>query len=943
MAKIFLSFLFSFTVLFTTSQTADFTFQTADGLLCTSSTINFTQTSSGNPVAFVWDFGNRLKNFTANPSITYASPGNYTVKLIAIYPNGAVETTKVITINPDIKPRIVADRVYICQPGAINFTTTTNGSIAGFDWDFGDSTGIATTPTNINSHNFADNGSYKVLVKATDASGCYGYDSINVEVKKLPITGTVTPTSGCIPAVASFRATPTLPLNDAVANYTWDFGDGSAPAATVTGSISNSYNVVGNYTPKVTITTVEGCVNEFNYPTVAFGTPPTNHISYPEKTIVCGSETSSFISTATDANRYYFSFGDGILTNVADTIVQHKYTTLGTKRIYSVPVFNGCAGTSLSYVIDVIGVIAGFSNANTCIDRKTFSFTNTSQGIQSSVLWSFGDGSVTENSENAIHTFPVNGAFPTSLRVVDSITGCVDSVSRTIYTASPTIINPDTEICRNLNTAFAISETYENTAATYSWNTVGKQVSTGTDSVLDVKADILGNFTNNYVVINNGSAAQYCPDTLRLDHPILVRGPDLDFSLPTTSCFTDTLNITNNSKPFIPSDSVILWHWNYGSPNSADTTYQPEPLVFTAARSFNIKLSAVDINGCTDSLIKRTTVNPLPFLTVLPHVDTLCLGQADTLLAFHSNDILWSPSAGLSCTTCDTVLVSPTVTTSYIATAVTPFNCSIQDTVLVKVIPPFTAVPPIPNPFLCLNEEVTLDMEPKDKIIVWSPTNGLSNTNIYNPVARPSETTTYTATLSDSTGCFTRTAEITVTIKSLPRVDAGPDRTVPYNSGFTIAPEYSGNVRSYLWSPAEFLNCTTCPRPNGNALSSQMYTIRVVSDSGCIASDSVFIAVECKDANILMPKAYTPNNDNLNDYYYPITRGIKTILRFTVYNREGQIIYDARDFAPNDKSFAWNGYFKGSLQPARAYVYVIEALCDVGEKLVKSGSFVLLR
>jgi gliding motility-associated-like protein len=92
-----------------------------------------------------------------------------------------------------------------------------------------------------------------------------------------------------------------------------------------------------------------------------------------------------------------------------------------------------------------------------------------------------------------------------------------------------------------------------------------------------------------------------------------------------------------------------------------------------------------------------------------------------------------------------------------------------------------------------------------------------------------------------------------------------------------------------------------------------------------------------------MPKAFSPNNDNLNDYFYPITVGIKTIVRFTIYNRQGQVIYEATNFPPNDKTFGWNGLLKGSYQSVGTYVYILESICDIGEKLIKKGSFVLLR
>ncbi|MEO6720919.1 MAG: PKD domain-containing protein [Ferruginibacter sp.] len=941
MAKVTSVFCFLFFSLFANSQTVDFTFQSANGLLCNSSTIQFTQNCTGNPTSFIWNLGNGLKSTSPNPSTSYIYAGSYSVKLIAIYPQKQVAITKTIVISPDIVPILSADRNYICQPGVINFTTSSNGNIAKYEWDFSDNTGLTTTQANINSHTFSNYGKHSVIVKATDMSGCFGYDTISVDVKKIPITATSIPPLGCIPANTKFNTNATLPLNSSVTNYILNFGDGSTPITTSNSTTNHTYSIVGSFLPTVTVTTNEGCTNTFNVPAVAYGTPPTSPIAYPKKTIVCGSDSAGFVAKAINANRYLWDFGDGTTASVTDTFTQHKYSALGAKTVTVTPFFNGCSGTPISFQITVVGVIAKYVFTNvTCTDKKTFLFGNVSLGNKTSIAWDFGDGTPIVTTFNSTHTFPPSGRFITTLTITDAASGCIDTFSRPIFTADPILVNPDLSICKNSSTTFKISNTYNNPSASYIWSIVGRPLSSGNDSTLTIKATILGNF-NNYVIIRNGPG--YCTDTIPLSHPILVRGPNLNFTTPANICFTDLLNITNNSKPFVAAETVTLWYWNYGISVSNDTIYQPAPIQFNAPRSFNITLTGIDINGCKDSLTKSVIVNPLPFLRVFPQSDTICSGQGDSLFALHSDNILWTPSAGLSCTTCDSVGANPSVTTQYIVRATTPFNCSIQDSILVTVIPNFTVIPMKVNQYICLGDEVTLDVGPKDKIIVWSPPTGLSSTNIFTPIARPNQTTTYTATLKDSLGCFTRTANITVFIKTVPTVDAGPNKTVPYNSTFNISPTYSSNVKSYIWTPATLLNCSTCPAPAGIASKSETYKIEVTSDSGCIATDSILIAIECKESNLLMPKAFSPNNDNLNDIYYPLARGIKTISHFAIYNREGQLLYEARDFLPNDRSFGWNGEFKGTRQAPRAYVFMLEAICDLGQRITKSGSFLLLR
>jgi gliding motility-associated-like protein len=289
------------------------------------------------------------------------------------------------------------------------------------------------------------------------------------------------------------------------------------------------------------------------------------------------------------------------------------------------------------------------------------------------------------------------------------------------------------------------------------------------------------------------------------------------------------------------------------------------------------------------------------------------------------------------------VLTNPSSNIQYFATAKSKFGCTTTDSIMVKVYAPFTASPQAADPYICLNDAIQLNVSPPGKKILWSPATGLSYTNNYNPSVSPSQTTTYTATLTDSVGCFISTTDITVHVKSRPTVDAGPDQSYPYNSPFSINPTYSSNITSYTWTPGNLLNCSSCPAPSGVVLGSNTFLIKVTSDSGCVAQDSVTIFVECKDAYLLIPNAFTPNGDNLNDYFYPLTRGIKSIVRFSIYDRMGNLVYEAKNFPPNDKTYGWNGRINGADQSTAVFVYYMEAVCDLGEKLYKRGSVVLIR
>ena len=480
-------------------------------------------------------------------------------------------------------------------------------------------------------------------------------------------------------------------------------------------------------------------------------------------------------------------------------------------------------------------------------------------------------------------------------------------------------------------------------ASKYVWHVVGKITGLELQSILHIKADQFGTFSsaNNWVLINNG--ASYCYDTIYLNHAIVVKGPMVNFTSKDTICLGTLLDFTNNSKPYIPGETIVSWDWNFGDGSIHDSTAQPEPHEYSNPGRYTVRLTATDINGCTDVFTKTVSVGDNGFVYVLPKSDTLCSGQSKMLIAYQNDSLMWSPASFVSCPTCDTVMVNPTRTTMFYATSTNSFGCSATDSALVKVYLPFIATTPVADLYICPNESVQLDVTPPFYEIMWNPPTGLSDPNIYSPVASPAVSTTYTATLSDSVGCFSSSVDINVHLKSPPTVDAGPDKFYPFYSSFTISPVYSSNVVSYLWSPAKDLNCTTCANPSGIITETQTYTIAVTSDSGCVAKDQITIYVECKDADLLLPTAFTPNDDNINDVFYPLTRGIKTILNFSIYNRQGQLVFHNKNFPPNNKSYGWDGRVKGEPNSTAVFVYIIEALCDTNERIAKKGSFVLIK
>jgi hypothetical protein len=142
---------------------------------------------------------------------------------------------------------------------------------------------------------------------------------------------------------------------------------------------------------------------------------------------------------------------------------------------------------------------------------------------------------------------------------------------------------------------------------------------------------------------------------------------------------------------------------------------------------------------------------------------------------------------------------------------------------------------------------------------------------------------------------------------------------------------------SYLWSPSLFLNDNKLKDPIFNGNKPTKFTIKITDQYKCMFVDTLSVYF-FKNVNILFPKAFTPNKDNLNDNFEPILLGISEFKIFKIYNRWGVLLYSS-----NDPKIGWDGTFKGILQPLDTYSWVANGIDIDGKSVSKSGNFLLIK
>jgi photosystem II stability/assembly factor-like uncharacterized protein len=126
----------------------------------------------------------------------------------------------------------------------------------------------------------------------------------------------------------------------------------------------------------------------------------------------------------------------------------------------------------------------------------------------------------------------------------------------------------------------------------------------------------------------------------------------------------------------------------------------------------------------------------------------------------------------------------------------------------------------------------------------WTPSIGLDNDTIANPLASVSETTTYTVQVTTPAGCI-GSANKTVAIVPL-KINAGADQTISCGgtAQLTASSNYSGtNKLSYKWKPSTELSNDTIANPVCSPKVTTTYVVAVNSQSGCLSRDTVIITV----------------------------------------------------------------------------------------------------
>ncbi|MFN8310052.1 MAG: PKD domain-containing protein [Chitinophagales bacterium] len=804
---------------------------TADPLVqCLGNKVHFTNQST-NGHFYLWDFGDGSST-EFEPVRKFIDTGFHTIRL-TVFNNGcradSVRKDYIYSPIPKADFLVVPD---CTDPFTVTFVDTSIKADT-WSWWLGDSTSVSGVRTF--SHTFSALGSQTAQLVVTNAGTGCNDTLIKSFVLGISHSGFTidTPLVGCAPFLVHFHDT-----SAGATSYLWRFGDGATSSAANPG---HTYNGPGIFTVTQIINPGSQCpdsmvyVDAINVKGVAVNFAADTTAGCVPFTVHFSDSSRAFNSTI---SKFKWTFGDGYV----DSVNEHPIHTYSNWGVYNVSLTTtnsqGCTEMLVrTAYINLKRPVPAFTFDTIFCPGDSVAFNNNSSSEVTSYLWNFGDGA-TSTLANPKHAYQALGYYQVSLQVFNKY-GC-DS-----FFMAPSKVHIDTP-----QVDFQVAATFSPCppfVATFA-NTSNRKDLRWHWDFGDGKTDTIENPTNVYffpglyTVRLIGTSKTGCTDTIVYPELIRVLGPRGNVTVtPTMGCAPVTVaiggTITDAIHPYVCDlgngtllNDSVNFHFTY---NDAGV-YHPRYIL-------------KDTVGCIVSYyLDSVTVLETPKFR-LPADTSVCEGTAVSFNLMAGDHFAWSPSTGVDCDTCRSVLINASDTTVYVVRMTSNNGCFSEDTITLNVdaLPAPDAGPDIT---VCRNETVQLHAGPVSKA-VWTPPTYLNSVNTINPKSTPGDSITYTITAFNVLHCSV-TDQVHIRVIDKVVMDAMPDTAVCDGSVVPLwvsVTDSSVSGMKYKWMPANALDNDSISNPMASISRSATFT--VIGTSGTCAADTETVVV----TNVAIP------------------------------------------------------------------------------------------
>ena len=680
--------------------------------------------------------------------------------------------------------------------------------------------------------------------------------------------------------------------------------------------------------------------------------------------------TDASISDLDPIVKWNWSMGNGINLNYDNnTPFSHTYTNWGNYTVQlSVESNLGCKSDTLNKIINITPLPkVGFTIPNVCLDggMAVFKDTSTYKGPPTpfTYLWNFNAATIPVIPKPTYSNAQLFSANPSVMYnkegdyivmlTVKTSEGCVDSLKKpfTINGSNPNAIFKvlkDTALCSNQDVVIQDS----------SWVYPGKvgvmKIVWGDGKDTLIYDSKIGNLYNhnyagavpvnkfNYTIKVQAYSGGTCyKDSLQ---NINIVPPPIEVTLQSDKnyvCINDSLIIHKNFKGGVGPFTYLM---RTDNPNAI---IKDSVIYGLSTGNVKISINVKDVKKCVYDYanLLNLTLPTLPIASLIVKDTVICNGDSVTLKGLGSSIFKWYNNNNLLTTTyIDSLRIGNAGNYSLI---VNDGKCNSLPTAAFKVID-FT-IPKYSisyNPQSCVNGDLIINTNAAEKYKIhfaWS----FGDSSFYNnpnPISHSYKKIGKYVVKLKVTNDYCPKYEYALTGDTITIVSPPDSSTftlfVLADMDTLLSPKKVdiGYV-NYTWLPAINLNNSNIPNPIFRGSSSIDYILlRTNPTTGCKIFDTYHIDVST-DVFVVIPKAFTPNHDNLNDLLkIEYGAGVKMLNRFVIFNRFGKVVFET-----NDITKGWDGRINGFDQEMDAYTYYIDCVSYKDMPIKKTGSFILLR
>lgn len=692
-----------------------------------------------------------------------------------------------------------------------------------------------------------------------------------------------------------------------------------------TGGFGSNFHQVVNNLQGTTVYTVVGyaATGQSCTATQIVSVQPTPTPAIVNNSPVCALNTASFLVTG--ANSYVWHGPAQFYSNVAAPAFNVDLQNSGTYTV--IGSIGPCAGTgTTNLVVRPNPTVTVGKQGNFCYGK---SFSLLSNGAMT-YTWS-GPGGFNYQGQNPLfvnNNFGMSGLYT----IVGETNGCkgTGTVNVTINPLPFVTASTTGSICQNGSATLTAGGAYS-----YLWT--GPFVNGAHQTTIGLVNSQLSS-AGIYTVV--GTDLNGCVNTATVYQQIR-NNPYVNI-YSTDACVNKTITLSANGGDY--------YHWE-GPVGFVSNQQYP---VITNANTFHAgvyNLTVTSVYGCVSTASIPVNVFLNPQVSVTGSI-AVCKGKNFYFTANGALNYKWLGSTGIVTQnpTFSISSTSPNLETTYTLVGTDGNFCSnfIPFYPIVNELPSARVVPSMVTGCAPLCTDLVFEPHSPDIIKSDWKLNGAGTVSQIVPSAHvcldaPS-IYTVSVLLTDAKTC-TSTITNTVEAYATPKANFSytPDQPTENDNVITFSDQSSNtDIQGWTWNFYEAngngkdtslkQNQTITYAETGNYL----VRLKVTAKNGCVDSITRLLVI-AEDPTFFIPNSFTPNDDGLNDVFFPKSRAV-VAYEMQIFNRWGQLLYTTTDLTQG-----WDGKKDGATMPNGTYIYKFTVSNADKNPRVYRGEFSLIK